>query len=376
MPLLGNRNQIGYAGTDIRMKSSAARLLAVSILKPSASDKTHHGIRAFFILISLPFLTQCSFTGDWLPDADKQEQLTLRNVRLETPAAISPDFQLSTPEAIAPEIELAMLPEDNGTSNPVDNTLDINPQNTPGPSETSTASATVTTTITLTGTATASPTASSTPMTIWPTWTSAPTRTHTASPTPSKTNVPATQPPSAPTATVVPSKTTEPGGDPPPEPTATYTPVPTNTPLPTDTPGSSSCSPAGNSSYEATLIGLINDARQAQGLPPLSQQSQLTAAARVHSNDMACNDFISHTGSDGSRPADRVTAQGYSYSWVGENIFAGSSSPQTAFEWWMNSDPHRDNILHSSYTEIGIGYSYLEGSRYRSHYTAVFARPR
>ncbi len=121
---------------------------------------------------------------------------------------------------------------------------------------------------------------------------------------------------------------------------------------------------------------MINDARQAEGLHPLSAQSQLTAAARVHSNDMACNDFISHTGSDGSSPADRVTAQGYSYSWVGENIFAGSSSPQTAFKWWMNSEPHRNNILHSNYTEIGIGYSYLAGSRYGSHYTAVFARPR
>ncbi len=124
------------------------------------------------------------------------------------------------------------------------------------------------------------------------------------------------------------------------------------------------------------MIGLINEARQAQGLHPLVQQNQLTAAARVHSDDMACNDFISHTGSDGSSPADRVTSQGYSYSWIGENIFAGSSSPQTAFDWWMNSEPHRNNILHSNYTEIGIGYSYLEGSRYRNHYTAVFARPR
>lgn len=121
---------------------------------------------------------------------------------------------------------------------------------------------------------------------------------------------------------------------------------------------------------------MINDARQAQGLHPLSAQGQLTAAARTHSDDMACNDFISHTGSDGSRPSDRVTAQGYSFSWIGENIFAGSSSPQTTFEWWMDSEPHRNNILHGNYTEIGIGYGYLSGSRYSNHYTAVFARPR
>jgi uncharacterized protein YkwD len=125
-----------------------------------------------------------------------------------------------------------------------------------------------------------------------------------------------------------------------------------------------------------SLVVLINEARQAQGLHPLVQQAQLTAAARAHSRDMACNDFIAHTGSDGSTPADRVNAQGYDYSWVGENIFAGNSSPQATFDWWMNSEPHRNNILHPNYTEIGIGYSYLADGLYRSHYTAVFARPR
>ncbi len=121
---------------------------------------------------------------------------------------------------------------------------------------------------------------------------------------------------------------------------------------------------------------LINEERQSQGLTPYNSQSQLQAAARSHGTDMACNGFFSHTGSDGSSVRDRVSAQGYAWSWVGENIFAGgSASPQSAFNWWMNSAPHRANLLHTNYTDIGIGYIYEPDSDYGGYFTAVFARP-
>jgi uncharacterized protein YkwD len=94
---------------------------------------------------------------------------------------------------------------------------------------------------------------------------------------------------------------------------------------------------------------------------------------------MACNDFFSHTGSDGSSVGDRVLRQGYVWSWVGENIFAtgntSSGAPQQAFDWWMNSSPHRANLLSPNYVDIGIGYIYSSGSSYGGYFTAVFARP-
>jgi uncharacterized protein YkwD len=124
------------------------------------------------------------------------------------------------------------------------------------------------------------------------------------------------------------------------------------------------------------LIGLINQERQDRSLGTLSTQGQLTTAARNHSADMACNSFFSHTGSDGLLPWDRVSALGYSYSAIAENIFAGSSNAQTAFDAWMNSLGHRDNMLNPTYTEIGIGYRYWADSPYDAYTTAVFARPR
>jgi uncharacterized protein YkwD len=124
------------------------------------------------------------------------------------------------------------------------------------------------------------------------------------------------------------------------------------------------------------LLGLINQERAAQGLSAYAAQGQLQTAARLHSTDMACNGFFSHTGSDGSSVGIRVNAQGYSWSWIGENIFAGTSAtPQSAFDWWMNSALHRANLLSPNYTEIGLGYIYVTGSPYGGYFTAVFAQP-
>jgi uncharacterized protein YkwD len=71
------------------------------------------------------------------------------------------------------------------------------------------------------------------------------------------------------------------------------------------------------------VIALTNQQRALYGLPPLTANSALTSAAAVHSNDMADNNFFSHTGSDGSNPGQRISRAGYSYYTYGENIAAG-----------------------------------------------------
>lgn len=146
----------------------------------------------------------------------------------------------------------------------------------------------------------------------------------------------------------------------------------TGTPEPAPPPA---CNPSGNGSFESALIALINKERRDRGLGTLSTQGQLTMAARDHSVDMACNGFFAHTGSDGSLPWDRVSALGYNYSAIAENIFAGSSNAQTAFNAWLSSPGHSDNMLNPTYTEIGIGYRAWTDSPYGAYTTAVFALP-
>ncbi|MCD4752681.1 MAG: hypothetical protein K8R40_06390 [Anaerolineaceae bacterium] len=158
-----------------------------------------------------------------------------------------------------------------------------------------------------------------------------------------------------------------------PENTATFTPIP-----PTATTASSGCDWSGNSHFESSLISLINNERTNRGLGTLSVYSSLTTAARGHSQDMACNNFFSHTGSDGSSPFSRIIAAGYSYSLASENIYAGSgsnNSASAAFNAWMNSDDHRNNMLDSRMTHIGVGYAYAAASDYGGYVTANFGAP-
>jgi uncharacterized protein YkwD len=136
------------------------------------------------------------------------------------------------------------------------------------------------------------------------------------------------------------------------------------------------CAPVYDPGLESQVVALINQERLNNGLPALTVQPALTAAARGHSQDMACNAFFSHIGSDGSTTRDRVTRQGYSTIWVGENIYGGMmSSPSVIVTWWMNSAPHRANILNTNYTSIGIGYVYVSTAPYQKYWTAVFAQP-
>jgi uncharacterized protein YkwD len=151
------------------------------------------------------------------------------------------------------------------------------------------------------------------------------------------------------------------------------------------TPGSSSGAPAGcsysqNNDYVNQIFALINTARVQNGLKALTMNPKLTNAALAHSIDMACNDFISHNGSDGSTWYDRIKAQGFAnYTSARENIYVGSpdfgGDAQGAFTWWMNSKIHHDNILYPTVTEVGIAYIFNPSSTYGGYYTLDLARP-
>ncbi len=189
----------------------------------------------------------------------------------------------------------------------------------------------------------------------------------------------ATLKPGEPTATIPPTKAPT---QTPIQPTPTFTQIPpTAPPPPPATPTPDGCAFSGNSSYENQVVDLINQERADRGLSALAMDSSLRSAARRHSEDMACNDFFSHTGSDGSTLSTRVLAAGYSYSWAAENIAASSSSSFSAHavvSMWMNSSGHRQNILSENAVHIGVGFRYAEDGNsndYDAFYTANFGRP-
>lgn len=111
---------------------------------------------------------------------------------------------------------------------------------------------------------------------------------------------------------------------------------------------------AGSTTVTRSDVGaLLNAARVQNGLPPLNANPKLAAAAATHAQDMARGGFFSHGGSNGSKPSDRVRAQGYSYCFVAENIAQGWQTPERVMQGWMESPGHRTNNLSSKASEYG-----------------------
>src|SRR5512138_3507923 len=138
--------------------------------------------------------------------------------------------------------------------------------------------------------------------------------------------------------------------------------------------GPASCDYTTSSSYASELANLINNARTQNGLPALTVNAQLTAAALSHSIDMACHGGLGHAGTDGSTVHDRVVAAGYNPSRSSEIIY-GSGYPQTAFDWWMSDATHRAEILNPNVSEMGAGYAYVSGTAHGGYSTVDFGSP-
>lgn len=120
------------------------------------------------------------------------------------------------------------------------------------------------------------------------------------------------------------------------------------------------------------LLRLVNQERTAAGVAPLSLDTCLSIAADNHAEDMALNNYFSHTGLDGSSPGDRARRAGYTGGGVGENIAAGQVTPRGVLNAWMASSGHRRNILNSGYRVIGLGYSNKSTQLARTRWVQVF----
>lgn len=104
------------------------------------------------------------------------------------------------------------------------------------------------------------------------------------------------------------------------------------------------------------MLCLVNHARAAHGLPPLSTRRSLVKAADHKSRDiLSCNQF-SHEAC-GREFTYWMTHFGYKGCSEGENIAWGSGglgTPASIFKAWMHSRGHRENIL-GPYQDTGIG---------------------
>lgn len=134
----------------------------------------------------------------------------------------------------------------------------------------------------------------------------------------------------------------------------------------------------------------VNRVRQNHGLSQLDKDELLVAIARKHSSDMANFHFFNHTNLQGEGPVVRAKNLGWNKkkqadanTWAigpGENIFMNhlydkvvtekqngvtvkkeyvwktqEEIVQSTVQGWMDSPPHRKNILSPKYDQQGIG---------------------
>lgn len=142
--------------------------------------------------------------------------------------------------------------------------------------------------------------------------------------------------------------------------------------------------------YEQLILVYTNIEREANGLAPVEWSGGLALVARDHSQDMIKRDFFVHVNPDGQDPTDRfVEMYGYAPEkalgpteyivGVGENLGkitfpsevegcgeVGDSESAAACQVksWMESPPHRANILDEKYTHLGVGAALSDETYY------------
>jgi uncharacterized protein YkwD len=140
--------------------------------------------------------------------------------------------------------------------------------------------------------------------------------------------------------------------------------------------------PAASTALEDEILTLVNQ-RRALGANcgtkgtfpaagPLMLDADLRTAARLHSLDMATQNYFSHTGKNGSSAAQRMMAAGFNGSTYGENIAAGNATAAATMQQWMESDGHCANIMKASYKFLGVGHAYSASSMFKHYWTQNF----
>lgn len=105
---------------------------------------------------------------------------------------------------------------------------------------------------------------------------------------------------------------------------------------------------------------------------PLELNNQLLSAAANHSQDMAQLNFFSHTGSNGLTVSGRVTASGYNWQTVGENIAGGQQTVESVMTEWIESPGHCVNIMTADFTETATACRTNPETTLRLYWTSVF----
>lgn len=110
---------------------------------------------------------------------------------------------------------------------------------------------------------------------------------------------------------------------------------------------------------EQQIFDLTNIYRNRFGVTTLIYDEQVKEAAYRHSKEMFEENYFSHYSLDGSGLKERLEENTIYYLSAGENIAAQHMDGPAAVEGWLNSEGHREALLHEEYTHLGVGVHQL-----------------
>lgn len=103
------------------------------------------------------------------------------------------------------------------------------------------------------------------------------------------------------------------------------------------------------------VITLVNEERRKVGVSELVKDNHLAQIAVIKANDFTNRDYFNHYSPYYGQPWDLAGLFGYQFTSLGENIAKNFYTPKSVVEAWMKSPTHRENMLRSTYTNIGVG---------------------
>ncbi|WP_369202384.1 CAP domain-containing protein [Streptomyces sp. PU-14G] len=105
----------------------------------------------------------------------------------------------------------------------------------------------------------------------------------------------------------------------------------------------------------AEVLRLVNRERVEAGCPEVDEHRALTRAAQRHSVSMARTRVLSHDQPGEPGPGRRVTAEGYRWKRVGENVARGQRAAAEVVRVWMRSRKHRATLTTCAFRDAGVG---------------------
>jgi len=129
---------------------------------------------------------------------------------------------------------------------------------------------------------------------------------------------------------------------------------------------------------QQALLNETNEDRQQNDRTSLRLSSQLQQAAQAKAQDMVARNYWAHDAPDGSKPWLFITNAGYQYQAAGENLAYGFDSAPAVLNAWMHSTQHRQNLLDTTFTEVGFGVAQAgnyQGKGPETIVVALYAQP-